>query len=123
MTKKILIVDDERDILNSVKLLVNSLGFQAEMVDNGKACLEKLKKEKFDLVILDMLMPGMSGREVLETIRKNSKTKNQKVAFLTVVQLGQYGEKFISKLKPVAYFQKPIVNITDFKNKLKTLLE
>lgn len=123
MAKSVLVVDDEADIANSVKQVVESLNFNAEVVDNGKDCLEKLKNNKFDLVLLDMLMPGLSGREVLEKIRADPKLKNQKVAFLTVVQLGMYGEKFIAKLKPVAYFQKPITDIADFKNKLKNILK
>jgi CheY-like chemotaxis protein len=123
MTKRVLIVDDERDIADSVKLVVNKLGYEAKTVNNGKSAIKLLKKEKFDLVLLDMLMPGISGRETLEIIRKDSKLKNQKVAFLTVVQLGQAGEEEIKKLRPIAYIQKPITDIIEFKNQLKKLLE
>jgi CheY-like chemotaxis protein len=122
MKKRVLVVDDERDIVDSVILLLNKLGYDCSSVNNGKACLEKLKKEKFDLVLLDILMPGMSGREVLAKIRADSKLKNQKVAFLTVVQLSSNGESAVKKLKPIAYFQKPILDINDFKTKIVKLL-
>lgn len=122
MVKKVLIVDDEKDIASSVKMLVDKLGYESKTVNDGESALTILKKEKFDLVLLDILMPQMSGREVLEKIRADSKLKNQKVAFLSVVQLSTSGQGSIKKLNPVAYFQKPITDIDDFKSKLKALL-
>jgi CheY-like chemotaxis protein len=121
MVKRILIVDDEQDILDSVKSLVETMGYEAEIVNNGIKALEILKKEKFDLVLLDILMPEMSGREVLEKLREDSKLKNQKVAFMTVVQLGREGVNEVKKLKPVEYFEKPI-DVNDFKPRLKKIL-
>ena len=121
MQKKILIVDDEHDILTSVKMFVESLGYAAKTVDNGKNALDMLKKERFDLVLLDMLMPQMSGKEVLENIRANRLLKDQKVAFLTVVQLNQNGTDIIEKLKPVDYIEKP-VDAGVFKKKLHKIL-
>lgn len=122
MVKKILIVDDEKDIASSVKMLVEGMGYNSAIANDGKMALDMLNKEKFDLVLLDILMPQMSGREVLEKIRASSKLKNQKVAFLSVIQLSPEGKNSIKKLKPVEYFQKPIVDISDFKVKLKKLV-
>lgn len=123
MVKKVLIVDDEKDIADSVKLVVEKLGYHAKTLNTGTSVVDLLKKEKFDLVMLDMLMPEMTGRQVLENIRKEPKTKNQKVAFLTVVQLGQAGEQSVKKLKPAAYFQKPITDLAEFRKQLKKLLD
>ncbi|MBW2966142.1 response regulator [Candidatus Woesearchaeota archaeon] len=123
MKKKVLIVDDEEDILTSVAMLINDMGYEAKTVNNGKKALEMLKKQKFDLVLLDILMPDMSGREVLEKIREDPKLKNQKAAFLTVVKLSEYGRGIMKKkLKPVDYFQKPI-NVSDFRRRIKKILE
>jgi len=122
MAKKILVVDDEKDIASSVKMLVEGMGYDSTVANDGKSALEMLNKEKFDLVLLDILMPQMSGREVLEKIRASAKLKNQKVAFLSVIQLSPEGKSSIKKLKPVEYFQKPIVDIRDFKIKLKRIL-
>lgn len=120
--QKILIVDDEQDILTSMKMLVESMGYEAKTANNGKKALAALKKERFDLIFLDLLMPEMSGREVLEKIRANPKLKNQMVAFLTVVQLSKPGEEIIKKLKPDAYIMKPI-DVADFRKKIKKLLD
>lgn len=121
MTKNILVVDDEKDISASIKMLIEGIGYKAKTADDGKEALGLLKKEKFDLVLLDILMPGMSGREVAENIRNDPKLKNQKVAFLTVIQPSESGQKAIEKLKPVDYFIKPIDN-ADFKKRLKKIL-
>jgi CheY-like chemotaxis protein len=120
--KKILVVDDEQDTLISMKMLLENSGYVVNTVVSGKDALNLLKKEKFDLVLLDVMMPEMSGREVLEKIRADSKLKNQKVAFLTAIQLGLEGQSLVKKLKAVDYFQKPIVDINDFKMRVKKLL-
>jgi CheY-like chemotaxis protein len=119
--KKVLIVDDEEDILTSVKMLVEDSGYSAETVNSGGKALKALGEKKYDLVLLDILMPGMSGKEVLEKIRADPKLKNQKVAFMTVVQLAKQGEDSIKRLKPVEYFEKP-VRIGDFRTRLQKVL-
>lgn len=106
--KRVLVVDDEHDILISVKMLLESQGYYVKTVDNGAEALQVLRKEKFDLVLLDMLMPGLSGKEVLEKIRADKILKKQKVAFMTVVSLSQAGKKVIAELKPVDYIEKPL---------------
>jgi CheY-like chemotaxis protein len=122
MGKRILVVDDEPDILESIKMLVETMGYEVETTEDGDKAIDMLKKEKFDLVLLDMLMPKISGIKTLEKIRANPEIKNQKVAFLTVVGLNQTGENFVKKLKPIEYIEKPIDN-AEFKKKIKKILE
>lgn len=119
---RILVVDDEEDILTSVRLLLEKTGYEVRTASRGQAALEMLKKEKFDLVLLDILMPEMSSTEVLEKIRADPKLRGQKVAIFTVVQPSREGEKIIKKLKPVEYFQKPI-DVDDFTARIKRVLE
>lgn len=122
MPKKILVVDDEEDITKSIKTLLSHAGYEVRAVNSGAKALQMLQKEKFDLVFLDILMPELSGNEVAEKIRKNPKTKNQSIAFLSVVTLGEEGKVLIKKLKPVDYIQKPF-KTTDFKKRVKTLVD
>lgn len=122
MTKKILVVDDEADIRLSVKQVIEGIGFQAKAVSSGKAALKALEKEGFDLVLLDVFMPEMSGRQVLEKIRQGKKTRGQKVAFLTVAQMNQAGKKKIAELKAADYIQKP-VDVEDLSRKIKKLVK
>lgn len=120
--KKILIVDDEDDILESIKMLLEVMGYKAEITDDGNKAIRMLKKEKFDLVLLDILMPKISGIEVLKKIRADPQIKNQKVVFLTVVGLSQAGQSVVKKLHPADYIEKPIDNQV-FKQKIKKIVE
>ena len=63
MAKKIMVVDDEEDLLILVKGVLESEGYTVSTKKNGQECLASVKTEKPDLIILDMMMPGMSGRE------------------------------------------------------------
>ena len=67
---KILIVDDERNILLSLSRALTLEGYEAEVAGSGELALEKLRKGHYDLVILDIQMPGLDGIEVLRTIGK-----------------------------------------------------
>ena len=76
MAKKIMIVDDEPTLVELVTAILKQKGFDVIPAYNGKECLEKLEKVKPDLILMDMMMPGMSGRETTKKIRANPKTKN-----------------------------------------------
>ena len=122
MGKKILVVDDEEDITALVKTLLEDEGYKVNAAKNGEEGLTKLKKDKFDLVLIDMFMPGISGREMCERMRKDPKIKDTKCAFLTVAQFGPEGEKEIQKLGCLDYIKKPVEN-NDFKKRIKNILK
>lgn len=68
MSKSILVVDDEPDIRFTLGVFLESKGFDVSIADNGKAALEKLGKESFDLMILDIVMPIVDGFGVLDSM-------------------------------------------------------
>lgn len=68
----ILLVDDEISILRSIKLSLTRRGYQVDTANNGEAAVEMLGKASYDLVISDLLMPGISGMEVLKETKKTS---------------------------------------------------
>ena len=82
--KTIMIVDDVKDTVDMVQKLLESEGYNTMTASNGEEALKLLKKvrEKPDLVILDMFMPMMSGREVCERIRKDDELKDLKIAIV-----------------------------------------
>lgn len=110
MAKKIMVVDDEESLLELVKAILEQENFEVVTAIDGKECLEKLKTIKPDLILLDMMMPGMSGREVCERIRKDSKTKNLKIAFLTVSKFSETGKDVLKNMKVLDYITKPFDN-------------
>ncbi len=65
---KILIVDDERAIRNSLKEILGDEGYDVDIAEDGPSALAKVDKEKFDVIFCDIKMPGMDGTEVLEKI-------------------------------------------------------
>jgi len=107
---KILIVDDEEDVRKLFKEVLEGGGYEADDAENGKQCLLKLRKGKYDLVLMDMFMPGMSGRETFEHIVNDDGLKGQKVAFLTVADLGTKGKKELGFLGALDYITKPVEN-------------
>lgn len=80
---KILLVDDEPDILEIVGYNLSAEGYQVLTAENGIQAVKKAKKEKPQLIILDVMMPEMDGIEACEQIRKNPDLKDTIITFLT----------------------------------------
>ena len=72
MAQKILIVEDEEKIARFVELELLHEGYEAEKVFDGRTGLDKALSGGFDLVVLDVMLPGLNGLEVLRRIRKES---------------------------------------------------
>ena len=124
MEKTVLIVDDTQDTVGMVKKLLESEGFKTMTAYNGKEGLEMLKKaeEKPDLVLLDMFMPEMSGREVCERIRGDEELKDLKVAFFTVAAFRGQGKQMLEDLKVSDYIVKPF-DVDDLLRRIHWILE
>ena len=83
--KKILILEDEKPLAHALELKLIHEGFDVVTTDNGELGISLLQKEKFDLVITDLIIPGMDGFEVLEII----KTKKLDVKVIVMTNLNQ----------------------------------
>ncbi len=105
MAKLILVVDDDKDIRDAVKAVLQDEGFMIETAKDGKDCLKKLKKLTPDLIILDILMPGLTTKEIIKGIKKRIP-----IIFLTVVRLAEVTKKDLLKGKVVDYIEKPFRN-------------
>lgn len=81
--KTILTVDDEIHILELIEYNLKKNGFSVIKAESGEEALEILKKEKVDLVLLDVMLGGMDGLEVLKKIRKSQELKRLPVILLT----------------------------------------
>ena len=80
---KILLVDDEHDILEIVGYNLSQEGYQILTASNGKEAIAKAKKELPHLIIMDVMMPEMDGMEATEAIRKMPELHNVIITFLT----------------------------------------
>ncbi len=83
MIKKILAVDDDADILTLVRYNLEKEGFKVFTAESGEEALEKARKSKPDLLILDLMLPGMNGLEVCRLLKSDSATRNMPVLILT----------------------------------------
>jgi len=70
MTHSILIIEDEQDLALGVRDALTNAGFQAEVAGDGPTGLARLRAHPFDLVVLDLMLPGMNGLELLRTLRR-----------------------------------------------------
>jgi DNA-binding response OmpR family regulator len=102
---KVMVVDDERDLREMIELLLKKEGFETQTAENGEEFLNKIDDFKPDLVTLDVMMPGLKTREILEKI-KNKKT-NPKIILLTVIRFSKEEEKNLSERGVIEYIRKP----------------
>ena len=85
--KKIMIVDDVPDIVDMVKHMLQSKGYETMEATSGKECLEKIRENRPDLILLDLMMKPMDGWQTLDAIKRDEKLKSIPVSVLSVVLL------------------------------------
>ncbi|MCD4694163.1 response regulator [bacterium] len=118
--KKILIVEDERPMAKALELKLNKSGFLAKAVGNGQEAVNLLKKEKFDLVITDLVMPKMDGFGLLEYIKKNK----IKIKVIVASNLSQDDDVVrAKKLGASDFLVKSNIPITKVVERVKNILE
>ncbi|MGB9598352.1 MAG: response regulator [Minisyncoccales bacterium] len=81
--KKILIVEDDNFLSDIYKMKLERLGFSVNVAEEGSVALKKLKKETFDLILLDIVLPQLNGWQILEFLRNDPRLKNTKVIVLS----------------------------------------
>lgn len=84
--KKVLIVDDENSMVSVLQRHVSNAGYAVETAANGQDALEKIKTEMPDLVLLDLVMPGINGFETCRRIRGDENTKKLPVLIITALR-------------------------------------
>ncbi len=121
---KILIVDDEKDVVTYLSTFLQDNGFDTIIAFDGKECFELAKKEKPDLITLDITMPNESGVRSFRNLQESEETKDIPIIIITGVS--PEFKNFISTRKqvypPIAYFEKPI-NREELLEKIKEILK
>jgi DNA-binding response OmpR family regulator len=121
MAKEILIVDDEPNVLVPIQFLMEQQGYRVMTAERGEDALDLIYQYKPDLVLLDIMLPGIDGYEVCEIIRLNPDFRDIKIIFLTA----KGRESEIAKglaLGADDYISKPFSNTT-LVARVKELLE
>lgn len=117
--KKILIVEDESPLAKALSLKLSKSGFQSKISVNGEEALSILKKEKFDLILLDLIMPKMDGFALLSEIKK----RKIKTKVLVTTNLSQAEDLQKAKeLGAADYFVKSSTSLTSLIDSIKKQL-
>jgi CheY-like chemotaxis protein len=103
---RILVVDDEKGIRDIVKRVLAGEGYEVDTVDNAAEALKMIEGKRYNLILLDIKMPGMDGVELYRRIQKIAKSLARRVVFITGDIMGADTEKFLSETK-VAHLDKP----------------
>lgn len=88
--KTIMVVDDTEDLLSVLKRRLESWGYDAITSTNGEEALEIVEKRPVHLILLDVMMPKMKGREVCARLKANPRTRHIPVIFLTALGLADH---------------------------------
>jgi PAS domain S-box-containing protein len=104
---KILVVDDEEAILTFLSRLLTEWGHSVETVNNANTALERLKTERYSLILLDIKLPGMSGIELYRHIEETVPALTRRVMFITGDIMEATTREFLEKAK-VAHITKPL---------------
>ncbi len=113
---KIMIVDNEVMITDLVKEILEKAGHRVTVANSGKQCIDTLNKGNIDLVLLDIMMPDMSGWEVFQKIKGKSK-----VAFISVVEISKERKDTLTKEGLSGFISKPFT-AKDLVAKVKSIV-
>lgn len=121
--KKILLVEDDTSISRVYERKLKLEGAEVLVAFNGKEGLDKLKENKVDLILVDLMMPVLNGYNMLVEVRKNPQTKDIPVIVITNFTSGH--EKYSKKIKELNiddYIVKSDISIKDFVQKITAVL-
>lgn len=103
--KKIMVVDNEPDIVDLTRTVLELGGYTVVPSYSGEECLRKLEHEQVDLILLDIMMPGLSGWDVFNRIKK--KDPSIKVAFMSVLEISEKRKQVLLDEGLAEYIMKP----------------
>ena len=114
---KVMIVDDNKDIVETLKIIMEKEGHKTETASNGKELLDKVEKASPNLVLLDVMMPGLTTKEIMQKLKDMGLGK-LKVILVTVVRFSDEEKKLLLKdYNIVDYITKPF----DVQNLVKSV--
>ena len=122
--KKILVADDDTDFLSVTRAILEHAGLAIDAVGNGEEALKAIKKQKYDLLILDVVMPKVDGIKLFRMVRKSKKYSKVPVLFISgktgKVGIDEQQREVIEKAN--GYVEKPI-KTREFIEKVTKLIE
>lgn len=121
MAKRILLVDDEADTSAVFETVLKQGGFEVVIANNGASAISTAQGGGFDLILLDQMMPDMSGNEVLKTLKEDLSLRNIPIAMLTNFSHDELIKESLN-LGAVDYILKYQISHEDLLKKVKGIL-
>ncbi len=103
MPKKILVVDDDPSVVRYLTAFLKDSGYETRSASNGEEAFEMLKKERADLVTLDLQMPNETGTRFYRNVTKDKELKD-----IPIIVISGLAGRHLAVSKPVAVFDKPV---------------
>lgn len=120
MAGRVLLIEDEVNIAEAIRFILSRDGFEVAVETDGRSALTRMSSDVPDLVILDLMLPGMSGLEILAALRADPKTHDLPVMMLTAK--GQGRDREAAERAGVSVFMtKPFAN-ADIRAQVRALL-
>lgn len=120
MARKIMIAEDNEDIRTALKILLESDDCEVHEAEDGVKALEMARQIMPDLIVMDVMMPGLVGYRVCKSLKEDPATKDIKIIFLTAREALD-AQKTIDRYGGDGYFQKPF-DIEQLRKKINQLL-
>jgi len=121
MAKKIMVVEDDPTLRDIYTTRFKAEGYEVTSASDGEAALTVAVKEKPDLILLDIMMPKISGFDVLDILRDTEETKNTKIVVMSALSQSADIEKG-KNLGASAYLVKSQVTLSEVVDKIKTII-
>jgi two-component system alkaline phosphatase synthesis response regulator PhoP len=106
MQRTVLIIEDEKLIIVSTQMVLEAAGFRVESATNGEDGIARAKSQAPDLILLDIMMPGIDGWETLTRLKRDAATANIPVVIFTAREHSR-GHQKSAEMGAVDYFRKP----------------
>lgn len=125
MKKRILVIEDEVDIANPIKYALEKDGYDVSLAATGEDGLEKLRRINHNLIVLDLMLPGISGEEVCRRIRKDGKKDGTpiNIPIIMLTAKDTDADKIIGKVIGADWYITKPFNMEDLLSKIRLLLE
>ena len=117
---KILLIDDNKEITEPLSKFLSLDGYSCSSLNDGRAALAVIQKEKFDVILMDIAMPEFSGYDIIDALEKSGKLKEQKLVVLSAISFTNDEIDRLLKRGVTACIKKPI-EIFELVKKIKAI--
>jgi DNA-binding response OmpR family regulator len=105
---KLLLIDDNNNTSDMIAQYMRLKGYDCMVIDNGKDGLNQILAKNYDVALLDLAMPEFSGYDIIESLEKNGKLKEQKIIVLTAYSITETKMKELEERGVYSCIKKPV---------------